>query len=43
MKVIADGIPGARFHVFERSGHFAPLEEPDAFRKAVFDFLLGAR
>ena len=43
VRVIADGIPGARFHVFEKSGHFAPLEEPDAFRRAVFDFLLAAR
>jgi pimeloyl-ACP methyl ester carboxylesterase len=43
VRVIADGIPGARFHVFEKSGHFAPFEEPEAFRRAVFDFLLGAR
>jgi proline iminopeptidase len=43
VRVIADGIPGARFHVFEKSGHFAPLEEPDAFREAVLPFLLGAR
>jgi proline iminopeptidase len=34
-----DGIPNAKLVVFERSGHFAPLEEPDAFREAVFDFL----
>ncbi len=43
VRVIADGIPGARFQVFARSGHFAPLEEPEAFRRAVFDFLLAAR
>jgi proline iminopeptidase len=34
-----DGIPDAKLIVFERSGHFAPLEEPQAFREAVFDFL----
>jgi proline iminopeptidase len=42
VKVIADGIKGAQFKVFERSGHFAPLEEPEAFRAAVFEFLAVA-
>lgn len=36
---LRDGIPGAKLVVLERSGHFAPLEEPEAFREAVFDFL----
>jgi pimeloyl-ACP methyl ester carboxylesterase len=35
----ADGIPGAHFRLFERSGHFAPLEEPEAFATAVSGFL----
>ena len=39
VRVLADGIPGSRFVVFERSGHFAPVEEPEAFRQAVFEFL----
>jgi len=39
VKEIADGIPGAVFQVFAKSGHFAPLEEPEAFRQAVFAFL----
>ena len=39
VKVLADGIPGARFVVLERSGHLGPVEEPEAFRSAVFDFL----
>ena len=39
VKVLADGIPGARFVVFEKSGHFAPVEEPEAFRAAVYGFL----
>lgn len=36
---VADGIPGAHFRLFQRSGHFAPLEEPAAFVEAVGDFL----
>jgi pimeloyl-ACP methyl ester carboxylesterase len=39
VKEIADGIQGAQFVVFEKSGHFAPLEEPEGFRNAVFGFL----
>jgi pimeloyl-ACP methyl ester carboxylesterase len=39
VKEIADGIPGAVFRNFENSGHFAPIEEPEAFRRAVYDFL----
>ncbi|MET0552424.1 MAG: alpha/beta hydrolase [Vicinamibacteria bacterium] len=39
VKEIADGIPGAVFKNFEQSGHFAPIEEPEAFRQAVYDFL----
>jgi proline iminopeptidase len=36
---IAAGIPGAKLHVFERSGHFAHLEEPEAFALAIAEFL----
>ncbi len=43
VKEIADGIKGATFKVFAHSGHFAPLEEPEAFRAAVFEFLGAAR
>jgi proline iminopeptidase len=32
------GIPDSRLVVFERSGHFAHLEEPEAFARAVVDF-----
>lgn len=39
VKEIADGIKGATFKVFAKSGHFAPIEEPEAFRAAVFEFL----
>lgn len=39
VKEIADGIKGAQFVVFGKSGHFAPIEEPEAFRDAVFRFL----
>jgi proline iminopeptidase len=39
VKVLADGLPNATFVVFEKSGHFAPVEEPEGFRAAVYDFL----
>jgi proline iminopeptidase len=39
VKVLADGLPNATFTVFERSGHFSPVEEPEEFKTAVYDFL----
>lgn len=39
LRRLADGLPDAEFLVFESSGHFAPVEEPDPFREAVFRFL----
>jgi proline iminopeptidase len=36
---IADGIEGAKFVVFEQSGHFAPVEETEKFVRTVVDFL----
>ena len=36
---IEEGIPGAAFVVFEASGHFAPLEEPEKFLETVLEFL----
>jgi pimeloyl-ACP methyl ester carboxylesterase len=36
---ISEGIPGSQFVVFERSGHFSPVEEQDAFVAAVRRFL----
>lgn len=33
-------IPGARMEIFERSGHFAPIEEPDKFRQVIRQFVL---
>jgi proline iminopeptidase len=34
-----DGLVDSEFLVFEHSGHFAPLEEPEAFKAAVFRFV----
>ena len=34
-----DGLPDSTFLVFEQSGHFAPVEEPEAFESAVYSFL----
>jgi pimeloyl-ACP methyl ester carboxylesterase len=39
VKVLADGLPRAEFVTFERSGHFSPVEEPEAFKAAVYGFL----
>lgn len=39
VRALHEGIRGSRFLVFEKSGHFSPLEEPEAFRKAVWEFL----
>jgi pimeloyl-ACP methyl ester carboxylesterase len=36
---LAAGIRGSRLTVFERSGHFAHLEEPEAFARAIAGFL----
>jgi len=36
---LADGINGAQFTLFEHSGHFAPLEEPESFQRVVLEFL----
>ena len=36
---IYQAIPGSRFVVFERSGHLPFFEEPDAFVRALEDFL----
>jgi proline iminopeptidase len=44
VKLLADGLPHATFTVFERSGHFSPVEEPEGFQAAVYGFLgVGAR
>jgi len=36
---IHQGIPNSMFKVFDNSGHFAPVEEPDAFQPTVLGFL----
>lgn len=36
---MARAIPGARFHVFEHSGHLPSYEEPDEYLKQVTEFL----
>jgi proline iminopeptidase len=36
---IADGIPGAELHIFERSGHSPQVEEPEAFMAVIRGFL----
>ena len=36
---LADRIPGARIQVIENAGHLSNLEQPDAFNRAVDEFL----
>jgi proline iminopeptidase len=36
---IHDGIADSEFVVFESSGHFSPVEEPEAFKQTIWDFL----
>jgi len=36
---LADRIPGARMQVIENAGHLSNLEQPDAFNRAVDEFL----
>ncbi len=36
---LRDGLPNARLAVFDDSGHFAPVEQPDEFRAVVLEFL----
>jgi len=44
VKALADGLKDARFVVFEKSGHFSAVEEPEGFKAAVYGFLgVGAR
>jgi proline iminopeptidase len=38
---IHQAIPGSKFVVFERSGHLPFFEEPEAFQRALEDFLAG--
>ncbi len=37
--VIAAGIAGARFIVFEYAGHMAPVEAPEQVSRALLDWL----
>jgi proline iminopeptidase len=32
-------LPDSTLLLFEKSGHFAPIEEPEAFRNAIWQFL----
>ncbi|PWB69753.1 MAG: hypothetical protein C3F15_14720 [Holophagae bacterium] len=41
VRELHNGLADSRFVLFERSGHFAPIEEPEAFEIAVLEFLGG--
>ncbi len=38
-QVIADGIEGAKLHIFEDASHMLPLQQPDRFIETLIDFL----
>lgn len=38
-RLLHEGIPGSELAVFEESGHFAHLEEPEAFSRAISGWL----
>jgi pimeloyl-ACP methyl ester carboxylesterase len=40
-RIIHDGIRGSRLAVFEKSGHFPWIEEPELFFSTVTNFLKG--
>ena len=40
---IARRIPGAQLTLIERAGHLSNIEQPEAFNRAVLDFLLDHR
>lgn len=39
MRAIAEGIPGAKFHVIEAAGHMSPLEQPAEFNRMLTEFV----
>jgi proline iminopeptidase len=38
-QILHDGLNDSTWSVFEESGHFAPVEEPERFRREVLEFL----
>ncbi len=40
-RVIADAIPGAKLAIIEGAGHYAMREKPEAFNRALADFVRG--
>ena len=39
MRVIADQVPGAEFHLLDDAGHYAPMEQPTKIAEILGDFL----
>ncbi len=39
VREIHDGLGNSKFVLFEGSGHFSPVEEPEAFKVQVYEFL----
>jgi pimeloyl-ACP methyl ester carboxylesterase len=41
VKVLADGIPGGKYLEIEGAAHIANVQRPDAFIKAITEFIRG--
>jgi len=41
-RVLAAGVPQAQVHLFQKSGHFVMLDEPEKFHETVLGFLRSA-
>ncbi|HET9799532.1 MAG TPA: alpha/beta fold hydrolase [Gemmatimonadaceae bacterium] len=39
LRALADAIPGSRLELLDRCGHVSAMERPDAFNRAIADFL----
>jgi proline iminopeptidase len=39
VRELHEGLADSQFVLFDNSGHFAPVEEPEAFRSVVYEFL----
>jgi len=40
-KEVADAIPGSRYELVEKAGHFGYLEQPEAVNALLIDFARG--
>jgi pimeloyl-ACP methyl ester carboxylesterase len=39
VRELHEGLSDSHFVVFDNSGHFSPVEEPESFKTVVYEFL----